>query len=129
MGFQNMAAYQSYQKNKYETASPHRLTWMLYNGAVQFAVRTQSAMKEGNLQETNQYIQKTQAVLYELMNSLNEAQGGVLAQNLKSLYIYMIDRLVQANIKKDPEMVEEVIAHLKELLSAWEQIGKEVSLG
>ncbi|RRJ62298.1 flagellar export chaperone FliS [Paenibacillus oralis] len=122
-------AYQSYQKNKYETASPHRLTLMLYNGAVQFAERAHKAILEGSLEDTNKYIQKAQDIIYELMTSLNEPEGGELARNLKNIYVYLIDRLVQANIKKNADYVEEVIRHLKELQSAWEQIGKEVSLG
>ncbi|CAM4226773.1 flagellar export chaperone FliS [Paenibacillus phoenicis] len=129
MASQNMAAYQSYQKNKYETASPHRLILMLYNGAVQYAMRAQRAIQSGDVKETNQYIQKTQAILYELISSLNEKEGGELARNLKNLYLYIIDRLIQANIKKNPDYIEEIIGHLNELKSAWEQIGKEVSLG
>lgn len=122
-------AYKSYQKNKYETASPHRLTLMLYNGAVQFAERAQKAIVDESLEDTNKYIQKVQDIIYELMTSLNESEGGELARNLKNIYVYLIDRLVQANIKKNADYVEEVIRHLKELQSAWEQIGKEVSLG
>lgn len=129
MASQNISAYQSYQKNKYETASPHRLILMLYNGAVQYAMRAQRAIQSGDVKETNQYIQKTQAILYELISSLNEKEGGELARNLKNLYLYIIDRLIQANIKKNPDYIEEVIGHLNELKSAWEQIGKEVSLG
>lgn len=100
MASQNISAYQSYQKNKYETASPHRLILMLYNGAVQYAMRAQRAIQSGDVKETNQYIQKTQAILYELISSLNEKEGGELARNLKNLYLYIIDRLIQANIKK-----------------------------
>ncbi|EES72678.1 MULTISPECIES: flagellar export chaperone FliS [Paenibacillus] len=129
MASQNISAYQSYQKNKYETASPHRLILMLYNGAVQYAMRAQRAIQSGDVKETNQYIQKTQAILYELISSLNEKEGGELARNLKNLYLYIIDRLIQANIKKNPDYIEEIIGHLNELKSAWEQIGKEVSLG
>lgn len=129
MALQNMSAYQSYQKNKYETASPHRLTLMLYNGAVQFATRAEQSIDEGNVADTNKYIQKTQNIVYELMTSLNEREGGELAQNLKNIYLYIIDRLIQANMHKEKSKVTEVIVLLRELQSAWEQIGKEVSLG
>lgn len=129
MALQNMSAYQSYQRNKYETASPHRLTLMLYNGAVQFATRAEQAIQEGNVKDTNTFIQKTQDIVYELMSSLNEREGGELASNLKNIYLYINDRLVQANIKKEQSYVAEVIVLLKELQAAWEQIGKDVSLG
>lgn len=129
MALQNRSAYQSYQRNKYETASPHRLTLMLYNGAVQFATRAEQAIQEGNVKDTNTFIQKTQDIVYELMSSLNEREGGELARNLKNIYLYIVDRLVQANVKKEQDYVAEVIVLLRELQSAWEQIGKEVSLG
>lgn len=129
MALQNMSAYQSYQRNKYETASPHRLTLMLYNGAVKFATHAQDAIKAGNIGDTNLYIQKTQNIIFELLSSLNEREGGELANNLKNIYLYVNDRLLQANAKKDEQYVAEAIVILKELQSAWEQIGKEVSLG
>lgn len=129
MAMQNMSAYQSYQRNKYETASPHRLTLMLYNGAVKFATHGQEALKVGNIGDTNLYIQKTQDIIFELLSSLNEREGGEMAINLKNIYLYVNDRLLQANAKKDEQCLAEVISLLKELQSAWEQIGKEVSLG
>lgn len=129
MAMQNMSAYKSYQRNKYETASPHRLTLMLYNGAVQFATRAQEAINAGNIGDSNKYIQKTQDIVFELLSSLNEREGGNMAQNLKNIYLYINDLLLQANAKKEEQCVSEAITLLKELQSAWEQIGKEVTLG
>lgn len=125
----NLAGYQAYQKNKYETASPHRLTLMLYNGAIQFTGKAKHAIENKNIAETNSYVQKTQDIIYELISSLNTKEGGELASNLKNLYFYMIDRLVEANIKKLTAPLDEVIGMLQELKSAWEDIGKRVTLG
>lgn len=120
----NRAGYQAYQKNKYETASPHRLTLMLYNGAIQFTSKAKQAMEQKDISGTNSYVQKVQDIIYELMSSLNTKEGGELANNLKDLYLYMIDRLLEANIKKLTEPLDEVIGMLQELKSAWEEIGK-----
>ncbi|MNJ38099.1 Flagellar protein FliS [compost metagenome] len=120
----NLAGYQAYQKNKYQTASPHRLTLMLYNGAIQFASRAQLAIREHNIAETNKYIQKTQDIVYELMSSLDMKQGGEIAQNLRNLYMYMINRLIEGNIQKSEDAVAEAIKIMEELKSAWEEIGK-----
>ncbi|MFD1178870.1 flagellar export chaperone FliS [Paenibacillus puldeungensis] len=125
----NLAGYQAYQKNKYETASPHRLTLMLYNGAIQFAGNAKSSIEEKDIIKTNNYVQKVQSIIYELISSLNIKQGGQLAENLQSLYLYMIDRLMEANIKKQTAPLEEVIGMLQELKSAWEEIGKRGTLG
>lgn len=129
MASPNMAGYQAYQRNKYETASPHRLTLMLYNGAIQFALKGKGFIQEGNISETNRYIQKTQDIIYELLSSLNLKEGGEIAHNLRRLYLYMIDRLIEANIKKQASSVDEVVELLAELKEAWEEIGKGGTLG
>ncbi|MNJ55925.1 Flagellar protein FliS [compost metagenome] len=125
----NTAGYQAYQKNKYETASPHRLTLMLYNGAIQFANKAQNAMNENNITETNMYIQKVQDIIYELISSLNMKDGGEIARNLRQLYFYIINQLIDANIKKESTLIDEVVAILSELKEAWVEIGKGGTLG
>lgn len=125
----NQAGYQSYQRNKYETASPHKLILMLYTGAIQSASRAQSFITEGQHVEANKYILKVQDILYELISTLNEQEGGEIAGNLKALYFYMLDKLVQANLKKEVEPLNEVIGILRDIKDAWEQIGKGVTLG
>ncbi|WP_233277427.1 flagellar export chaperone FliS [Paenibacillus durus] len=129
MASPNLAGYQAYQQNKYQTASPHRLTLMLYNGAIQFAGKAKQAITEGDISQTNKYIQKTQDIVYELMSALNQKEGGEIARNLKNLYFYMIERLIEANIKKNTASIDEVVAMLQELKSAWEEIGKGGTLG
>ncbi|MNO78365.1 Flagellar protein FliS [compost metagenome] len=120
----NLAGYQAYQKNKYQTASPHRLTLMLYQGAIQFATKAQGAIRDHDIAETNRYVQKTQDIVYELMSSLDMKQGGEIARNLRNLYMYMVNRLIEGNIRKSEESIVEVIQMLEELKSAWEEIGK-----
>lgn len=125
----NLAGYKAYQTNKYQTASPHRLILMLYNGAIQFANNAVQAIQEKNIAETNKWIQKTQDIIYELLSSLNTKEGGQLARNLQNLYFYMIDRLIEANIKKDEEPLHEVIKIIQEIKSSWEEIGRGGTLG
>ncbi|MNZ78407.1 Flagellar protein FliS [compost metagenome] len=120
----NLAGYKAYQKNKYQTASPHRLTLMLYQGAIQFAIKAQAAIRDHDIAETNGYVQKTQDIVYELMSSLDMKQGGEIARNLRNLYLYMVNRLIEGNIRKSEESIVEVIQMLEELKSAWEEIGK-----
>ncbi|GGH33022.1 flagellar export chaperone FliS [Paenibacillus segetis] len=125
----NLAGYQAYQKNKFQTASPHRLTLMLYNGAIQFASKAKEAIDNGDIAGTNMNVTKTQDIVYELLSSLNEKEGGEIASNLKKLYFYMIDRLIEGNIKKQSSSIDEVISLLQELQSAWVEIGKGGTLG
>ncbi|MFX3631600.1 MAG: flagellar export chaperone FliS [Candidatus Pristimantibacillus sp.] len=125
----NPAGYQTYQKNKFETASPHKLILMLYEGLLRFGTQTIKMIEQNNIAETNRSVQKMQDILYELITVLNTEQGGEIAENLKNLYLYMIDQLVQANVGKDAEKVKEVMQLITEIKKAWEEIGKGVSVG
>ncbi|WP_253297928.1 flagellar export chaperone FliS [Paenibacillus sp. MSJ-34] len=125
----NQTGYQAYQKNKYETASPHKLISMLYSGAIQYTKRAQTALNSNDFNDAHFHILRVQDIIFELMACLNEDEGGEIAANLRNLYLYMIDRLIQSNIKKDGEPLTEVVEMLKEIQSAWEQIGKDVTLG
>lgn len=121
--------YQAYQKNKYETASPHRLILFLYEGAIRFSTQAIRAIEASDAQSTHTSITKTQDILYELMACLDLKQGGEIAANLHNLYNYMNTLLFRANLNQDPEPIREVIGLLMDIKTAWEDIGKEVSLG
>jgi len=91
--------------------------------------RAVKELDNNNRLEANRLILKTQDIVYELMACINEDQGGEIAQNLKHLYFYMVNQLIQANVKKKKEPLLEVETLLKSLRQTWEQIGKDVGLG
>lgn len=122
------SGYQVYQKNKYETASPHKLILLLYDGALSNITRAQQALDAKQTVEANRHILKSQDIINELLACLNEEQGGEIAQNLKNLYFYMVQRLVQANVRKQKDPLIEVEGLLRSLRDTWAQIGKEVNL-
>lgn len=123
------AGYLAYKKNKFETASPHKLISLLYDACLLNGTRSKKALEEGDMNGAHKAILKMQDILYELIASLNEEQGGEISRNLKNLYVYMIDRLVEANMKKTTEPITEVMALLSDIKTAWEQIGKEINAG
>ncbi|MBN3523872.1 MULTISPECIES: flagellar export chaperone FliS [Paenibacillus] len=128
--YTNMTAgYQAYQKNKYETASPHKLILMLYYGALKYTNQAEAALSEGNPLLAHQHILKVQDIIYELIACLNEREGGEVAQNLKNLYLYVIEQLVQANIQKSAQPLAEAKTVIQSIKDAWETIGKEVTAG
>lgn len=129
MALPNHSGYQAYQKNKYETASPHRLILMLYDGALTNLQHAGNALENRLPNEAHKHILKAQDILSELLSCLNEEQGGEVARNLRDLYLYAINRLVQANLRKERSLLLEVEGYIRELRSAWQQIGKEVGLG
>lgn len=129
MQMPNATGYQAYQRNKYETASPHRLVLLLYEGAISNLHQAHKLLGQQQYMDMNMKIRKAQDIVCELMACLNEEQGGEVAQNLKQLYLYMNDQLLLASIRKSEELLKEVQGLLQDLKTSWEQIGREVSLG
>lgn len=111
--------YQSYQQNSVNTAAPGELTLMLYNGCLKFINLAKKAMAEKNIQERNTNIQKAQNIINELMITLN--MDYEISKNLMSLYEFIKQRLVEANIKNDPTILREAEELVKDFRDTWKQ--------
>ena len=109
----------TYENQQIETASPEQLLLMLYDGAIRFLNEALRAMRDEDWETYNAKLIKTQNIVSELMASLDMKLAGELGQNLFKLYDYLHYRLVQANMKKDVDMVDEVLKHLKDLRVTW----------
>lgn len=110
--------YAQYQRTQVETADQGKLLLMLYDGALRFLGRSRSALQENNGEEANNNLVRVQEILAELMASLDLETGDV-ALSLFRLYEYMHYQLVQANIKKEAVLLDQVEAMLLELKEAW----------
>jgi flagellar protein FliS len=119
--------YAQYQQTQIETAPPERLLLMLYDGAIRFCHTAKIAMQNKDVKTANANCIKVQNILTELMVTLRMDVGGDLARNLFDLYEYMRNQTIQANMNKDPQPLEHVMAHLKELREAWAQAAKNVA--
>lgn len=115
-------AYDQYKENSVYTASPEELTFMLYNGLVKFLMQAQMAINEKNIEKTNNCIIKAQNIINEFRCTLNMKYE--ISKQLDALYEYMNRRLLDANIKKDVEIIEEVLGFARELRNTWEQAMK-----
>lgn len=110
-----------YQQNSIKTASRERLLLMLYEGLVKFLKISIIAIDEKDIEKANTYLKKAKAIITELMCSLNMEEGGEIAQSLMLMYDYMFRRLLEANLKKDKEIAEEVLQYAEDLKGAFEQ--------
>lgn len=110
-----------YQQSQIQTASPEQILIMLYDGAIQFLNKALRHIEEKDIQETHNNIIAAQRIITEFMNTLDVEAGGEVCRNLYSLYEYLHYRLVQANIQKSPDMINEVLRHLKDLKATWEE--------
>jgi len=114
------AAYNAYKQNSVTTASPGDLTLMLYNGCLKFLNQSKKAIEEKNIQEKNINIQKSQAIISELMSTLNMEIA--VSQQMFSLYEYMKTRLTEANIKNDLSIIHEVEGLIVEFRDTWKEV-------
>ncbi|WP_064093077.1 flagellar export chaperone FliS [Rossellomorea aquimaris] len=112
--------YTAYQNNSVNTASPGELTLMLYNGSLKFIHLAKKAIEDKNIELRNTNIQKIQAIIQELMVTLNTDLE--ISQNLMSLYDYVNHRLTEANIKNDVAILEEVEGLISEFRDTWKEV-------
>lgn len=112
----------AYKTTQIETASQGQILLMLYDGAIQRMNQAREALEEENYQVSHSKLVEAQDIITELMATLDMEVGGELAENLYNLYDYILHNLVQANVKKSPELVDEVIPVIEELYGAWEEI-------
>lgn len=104
-------------------ASPHKLIVMLFDGALIAVAMGTQHMKAGEIEKKGLAISKAIMIIDSgLRASLDKKVGGEIAENLDALYAYMSQRLMMANLKNQPEILEEVHALLKDLKSAWDAI-------
>lgn len=115
----------AYRQTTVATASPLDLVIMLYDGAIRFLEQAKKAMAASDYSRQNENLTKAQRIITELSVCLDLDRGGELARNLMSLYIYMNNRLAEANISDDQSALDEVAGNMRELREAWATVPKK----
>ena len=112
----------TYQQTAIGTQSKGRLIVMLYDGAIKFMKLAIRELEAGNHAAKGQYINRAQDIISELNAVLDMESGGEIAQNLRRLYLFITRRLSEANARRDPQMIREVITLMEELNQSWRAI-------
>lgn len=110
-----------YQQTQVSTAPREQILLMLYDGAVKFLNLAKQGFEEKNIEKIHNNILKTQNIITEFQATLDMENGGAFAKNLYSLYEYLNNRLVDANIKKREDYLDEVIRHITALRDTWRE--------
>ncbi|SFL45053.1 flagellar export chaperone FliS [Pelosinus propionicus] len=113
--------YDHYKKMQVETASQGRLIIMLYDGVLKNLRNAQQCITHKDINGAHRLLMKAQDIIKELNITLN-MNAGEIAQNLRNLYLYMLQRLVEANVTKDTDKIAEVIDLLSTLKEAWDSV-------
>jgi len=112
----------AYQDNTVSTQSKGRLIVMLYDGAIKFMRLAIKELEANNYEAKGNYINKAQDIINELNVVLDMDAGGEIATNLRKLYFFMSNRLSEANIKHDAQMIRDCIKLMEELNQSWKAI-------
>ncbi|MCI6021535.1 MAG: flagellar export chaperone FliS [Clostridia bacterium] len=118
----NQAAYSQYNNSKILTASPAELTLMLYDGAIKFCNIAVMAIEKNDVMKAHTYIVKTENIIEEFQATLNHKYP--VAKDFDNVYKYIYNRLIEANVKKDKDILEEVLVHLRTLRDTWKEVMK-----
>lgn len=118
-----------YQKTAIQTASKEELVLMLYNGAIKYTNNATEFLKAKNYPDASKNICRAQAIIVELLNSLNFEVGGEIAKNLEYLYSVMVDNLTVANFERVVEPLDLNLKILDKLKTAWEGVLAQVKAG
>ena len=112
----------AYQDTTVTTQNKGRLIVLLYDGAIKFMRLAIRELEARDYEAKGRYINRAQDIINELNAVLDTEAGGEIAVNLRKLYCFMSNRLSQANVKRDPQMIREVITLMEELNRSWRAI-------
>lgn len=112
--------HQAYKQNSVNTASPGELTLLLYNGCLKFIKLAKKAIEDNQVEQRNENLLKAQNIVQELMVTLN--MDVEVSHNLMQMYDYLHRRLVEANLKNDTQILEEVESFVMEFRDMWKEV-------
>lgn len=119
--------YAAYANNKIMTASPGELTLMLYEGAIKFCNIAIGAIEEKDVEKAHKNIVKVENIIEEFQATLDHRYP--VAKDFDNVYAYLRQRLLEANMKKDTEILEEVAKHLRTMRDTWKEVMKHARSG
>jgi flagellar protein FliS len=108
-----------YQNTQISTSNPEKILLMLYDGAIKFTRLAIDRLAKGDIAAKGLNISKAQAIVAELMNTLDHEAGGDMAARLEQLYIYLINEYVNANINNTAQPLENALGILSTLRDTW----------
>lgn len=112
--------YAEYTTNKIMTATPAEVTLMLYEGAIKFCNIAITAIEQKDIQKAHTNIMKAQRIIEEFRNTLDRKYS--VAEDFDRIYVYLLQRLFEANVKKDKDILEEVNMHLRSVRDTWKEV-------
>lgn len=116
--------YNAYKQNTVNMASKEQLLLMLVDGAVKYTKIARLAMERKDIERAHKELVRVQDIFTELMATLDRS-AGEMAENLFNLYDFIKSKLVQANLKKDIALIDEVLPFIEDVRDMWHEVNKK----
>lgn len=113
-------AYARYNNSKILTASPAELTLMLYEGAIKFCNIAIIGIEQNDIEKAHVNIRRVERIIEEFRSTLDRKYA--VAEDFDRVYVYILRRLLEANVKKDKAILEEVNMHLRSMRDNWKEV-------
>lgn len=113
-------AYAQYNRNKIMTASPAELTLLLYEGAIKFCNIAIIGLEQNDMEKVHINIIKAEDIIVEFQSTLNHRYP--VAEDFDKIYKYIYELLVEANIKKDRELLDRALNELRGMRDMWKEV-------
>ena len=117
----------AYKQAAVNTEDQGTLILMLYDGAIRFCKTAIMKHSKGDIEAVHHNLVKAKDIVAELLASLDAEKAGEIGQNLNNLYVYLFNKLIDANVQKDMTIVEEVAELLTEMREGWRTIATPVT--
>ncbi|MBQ2802068.1 MAG: flagellar export chaperone FliS [Lachnospiraceae bacterium] len=116
-----------YKNSKEQTASKEEIITMLYDGAIKFCNIAITELELKNMENVNTNIKKVQRIIEELILTLDMRYP--VSQEFKQVYEYILELLLQANMKKDKELLERACNEIRGMRDTWVEVVKKAKSG
>ena len=116
------SSYSQYNTSKILTASPAELTLLLYEGAIKFSNIAIMKIEQKDVPGAHENIMRVERIIDYLRETLDMKYA--VAEDFERMYVYLSQRLLMANTKKDKEIMEEVVMHLRSIRDNWKEVIK-----
>lgn len=118
------AALNKYKQSSISTATPEELTLMLYDGAIKFMNIAKYSIEKKEMERAHNSLVRAQDIIAELNYSLDMEYD--ISKELRSLYDFIMSKLVDGNVNKDINSIEEAITITSEMRETWKEVIKQI---
>ena len=117
---------QQYNRSRILTASPAELTLLLSDGAIKFCNLAIVAIEKKDIPAAHTNIVKVEKIVEEFRSTLNRDYP--VAEDFDRVYCYLLRRLQDANVKKDIDIINEILEHLRSMRDTWKQVMQQTKV-